>query len=75
VTTPREQNIEIKISDALNGRKFDDRTYGLAHCMKAVDFIVELTDRILFIEIYFHTAQSELLNFPLTPALSWREMA
>ncbi|WP_133510758.1 hypothetical protein [Candidatus Thiosymbion oneisti] len=51
MTTLRERNIEIEIPDALNGRKFDDRTHGLSHCMKAVDFIVELTDRILFIEI------------------------
>jgi len=53
VTTLREGKIEIEIEipDALSGRKFDDRTHGLSHCMKAVDFIVELVDRILFIEI------------------------
>jgi len=51
VTTLRERNIEIEIPDALSGRRFDDWTHGLSHCMKAVDFIVELTDRILFIEI------------------------
>jgi hypothetical protein len=33
------------------GRKFDDEsTHGLSHCMKAVDFIVELDDRMLFVE-------------------------
>lgn len=51
MTTLRERNIKIEIPDALSGRKFDDWTHGLSYCMKAVDFIVELTDRILFIEI------------------------
>ena len=27
------------------------RSHGLSHCMKAVDFVVELVDRYLFIEI------------------------
>ena len=33
------------------GRRFDGEDHGLSHCMKAVDFIVELADRIYFIEI------------------------
>lgn len=51
MTTLRKRNIKIEIPDALSRRMFDDRTHGLSHCMKAADFIVELTDRILSIEI------------------------
>jgi len=32
-------------------RKFDDEKHGLSHCMKAVDFVVEFSDRYWFIEI------------------------
>ena len=46
-----EGNLQITISDALSQRKFDDASHGLSHCMKAVDFVVELSDRYLFIEI------------------------
>ena len=45
-----EGNLEISIADAINARKFDDHSHGLSHCMKAVDFIIELPDRYLFIE-------------------------
>ena len=45
-----EGNLEISITDAVNARKFDDDNHGLSHCMKAVDFIIELPDRYLFIE-------------------------
>lgn len=35
----------------LLGRKFDDEAaHGLSHCMKAVDFIIELPERLLFVE-------------------------
>ena len=45
-----EGNLEISITDAINARKFDDDSHGLSHCMKAVDFIIELPNRYLFIE-------------------------
>jgi hypothetical protein len=52
VTILQERGIHIEFSGALNGRKFDDsKTHGLSHCMKAVDFIVELPDQILFVEV------------------------
>jgi hypothetical protein len=52
VTVLKERGIQVEIPEALNGRKFDESaTHGLSHCMKAVDFIVELTDCILFIEV------------------------
>jgi len=50
MTTLREGDLEMVLPSGASGRKFDDDTHGLSHCMKAVDFIVELADRILFIE-------------------------
>jgi hypothetical protein len=47
----KEGNLEITIPNATGYRKFDDpTTHGLS-CMKAVDFIVEMSDHLLFIEI------------------------
>ena len=52
MTTLREGNLQITFPRGANARKFDDPTsHGLSHCMKAVDFIVEETNRVLFIEI------------------------
>jgi len=46
-----EGNLQIAIPDGVSARKFDEpATHGLTHCMKAVDFIVELNDRFIFIE-------------------------
>ena len=51
MTTFTEGNLQLTIADAVQTRKFDDSaTHGLTHCMKAVDFIVDLADRYLFIE-------------------------
>ena len=50
VHTEAEGDLQITIKDALDVRKFDGDSHGLSHCMKAVDFIVELPDRYLFIE-------------------------
>lgn len=51
MTTLAEGDLQIALPAGAVGRKFDDGTsHGLSHCMKAVDFIVELEDRILFIE-------------------------
>ena len=46
-----EGNLKLDVPDALGGRKFDGAGHGLSHCMKAVDFVVELADRYLFIEM------------------------
>lgn len=49
-----EGNLQITISDAIkivDWRKFDGANHGLSDCMKAVDFIIELSDRYQFIEI------------------------
>ncbi len=51
MTALTEGNLRINLPDGLKSRKFDDNArHGLSHCMKAVDFIVELPDRLLFIE-------------------------
>ena len=42
--------LELTLPPGVHGRKFDDRKHGLSHCMKAVDFIVDEPDRVLFIE-------------------------
>ena len=45
-----EGDLRFDFSKAVNAKKFDDSSHGLSYCMKAVDFIVELEDRILFVE-------------------------
>lgn len=50
MTTFTEGNLKITFPRGTKARKFDDGSHGLSHCMKAVDFIVEENDRILFIE-------------------------
>lgn len=44
-----ERDLKVTFPDGVEARKFDDEGHGLS-CMKAVDFIVELEDRFLFIE-------------------------
>ena len=47
-----EGNLQITIQNAISAWKFDDpEIHRLSHCMKAVDFVVELSDCYLFIEI------------------------
>jgi hypothetical protein len=44
-----EGKLQIKLPAGAIGRKFDDSaSHGLSHCMKAVDFIVEMEEQILF---------------------------
>ena len=51
MTTKQEGELQIDFPIDANVRKFDDQqAHGLQHCMKAVDFIVEQDDRVLFIE-------------------------
>ena len=49
MTLLTEGDLQVSFSDASNGRKFDEE-FGMSHCMKGVDFIVEFSDRYLFIE-------------------------
>ncbi len=50
MTVFTEGDLQISIDASLKPRKFDDNSHGLSHCMKAVDFIVELSEMYLFIE-------------------------
>ena len=50
MTVLREGDLQMSIDDALNARKFDGESHGLSHCMKAVDFVVDLPERYLFME-------------------------
>ena len=48
----QEGNLQITFPRGAKVRKFDDgASHGLSHCMKAVDFIVQENNRILFIEL------------------------
>ncbi len=52
-----EGGLEFNFSDAIYGFKFDETDkhnehyHGLSHCMKAVDFIIELENDYLFVEV------------------------
>ncbi len=46
-----EGELEFDFPAAIAARQFDDGGHGLSHCMKAVDFIVELADRYLLVEV------------------------
>ena len=50
MTVLTEGNLQLTVNGAVAARKFDDGNHGLSHCMKAVDFIVELSDCYLYIE-------------------------
>lgn len=51
MTVLAEDDLQITLPAGISGRKFDDESsHGLSHCMKAVDFILELEDRTLFVE-------------------------
>lgn len=46
-----EDDLQMTLPATVLGRKFDDEAmHGLSHCMKAVDFMIELQDRVLFVE-------------------------
>ena len=51
MTTLSERDLRLTLPASVNGRKFDDEQHGLSHCMKAVDWILELPERICFIEV------------------------
>lgn len=51
--TLTEGTLQFTFNDVAGGGRFDGRTHGLSHCMKAVDFIVELTDRYVHLRMGF----------------------
>ena len=50
MTAFAKDDLQVAFNNVVHARRFDDVGRGLSHCMKAVDFIVELYDRYLFIE-------------------------
>ena len=50
MTVFTEGNLQLTVNNVVGARRFDGPEHGLSHCMKAVDFIVEESDRYLFIE-------------------------
>ena len=50
MTTFTEDDLQVTFNNVVHARRFDDSSHGLSHCMKVVDFVVELHDRYLFIE-------------------------
>ena len=50
MTVFEEGNLQVTFNGVVGARKFDDDSHGLNHCMRAVDFIVELTDRYFYVE-------------------------
>ncbi len=52
MTEITEGDLKISIPTAVSARKFDDETtHGLSQCMKAVDFILEQDDKVIFVEL------------------------
>ena len=51
MTVLAEDDLQITLPGGAVGRKFDNESaHGLSHCMKAVDFIVEMEEQVLFVE-------------------------
>lgn len=46
-----EGELTISLPAAARGRKFDDDTHQLSHCMKAVDWIIDAPGRTYFVEL------------------------
>lgn len=47
----QEGDIEIGVPPQFKAKRFDGKDHGLSHCMKAVDFIIESSDTLYFIEL------------------------
>ena len=50
-TTLQEGELQIDLPPSAQGRKFDDQSHGLSHCMKGVDWIIDLKDQTYFVEL------------------------
>ena len=46
-----EGDLQLDFRGAVGGRRLDGPGHRLSHCMKAVDFVVELSDHYLFVEL------------------------
>lgn len=47
----REGTLELSYPDTISVRRFDGETHPLSDCMKAVDWLIEEEDRLIFVEI------------------------
>lgn len=45
-----ERGLQLTVPEGVTARRFDGNAHGLSHCMKAVDFILELPDASVFVE-------------------------
>lgn len=61
MTVLEEGTLQLVLPRGTQGRKFDDDTHGLSHCMKAVDFIIETSDSKRGIDICRNIPSQELL--------------
>ena len=51
-TVFQEGELRISLPKSARGRRFDDQeTHRLSHCMKAVDWIIELPDKVYVVEL------------------------
>ena len=51
MTTLSEGDLRLTVPEPVNGRQFDEARHGLSHCMKAVDWVLDLPERIYFVEV------------------------
>ena len=51
MTTLSEGDLRLTLPGPVNGRTFDDAQHGLSHCMRAVDWILDLPERTCFVEV------------------------
>ena len=51
MTILSEGDLKLTLPEPVNGKAFDDARHGLSHCMKAVDWILDLPERTYFVEI------------------------
>lgn len=49
--TLREGELTVSLPASAQGRKFDDDAHQLSHCMKAVDWIIDMPGRTYFVEL------------------------
>lgn len=50
--TLSEGDLRLEVPERVSGRQFDDGSqHGLSHCMKAVDWILEFSEEVWFIEV------------------------
>ena len=51
MTALSEGDLRLTLPQGVSGRRLDNAQHGLSHCMKAVDWILEIPERIYFIEV------------------------